>query len=61
MDRLVDKFFSEIDELTKFNFGAIFDAFVSVVHSVIGNHAPLKRLSSKEQKLKHKPWITEDI
>ena len=38
-----------------------FDAFVSVVHSVIENHAPLKRLSRKEQKLKRKLWITKDI
>ena len=47
--------------MTEFNFDATFDAFVSVVHSVIENHAPLKRLSRKEQKLKRKPWITKDI
>ena len=47
--------------MTEFNFDATFDAFVSVVHSVIENHAPLRRLSCKEQKLKSKPWMTEGI
>ena len=61
MDKSVNKFLHGIDELTEFNFDATFDAFVSVVHSVIKNHAPLKRLSRKEQKLKRKPWITKDI
>ena len=61
MDKSVNKFLHGIDKLTEFNFDATFDAFVSVVHSVIEKHAPLKRLSRKEQKLKRKPWITKDI
>ena len=56
IDKSVYKFLHGIDKLTEFNFEATFDAFVSV-HSVIENHAPLKRLSRKEQKLKRKPWI----
>ena len=47
--------------MTEFNFDATFDAFVYEVHSVIENHAPLKRLCRKEQKLKRKLWITKDI
>ena len=27
----------------------------------VERHAPLKKLTSKEIKLKHKPWITVDI
>ena len=61
MDKSVNKFVHGTDKLTEFNFDATSDAFVSVVHSVIENHAPLKRLSRKEQKLKRKPWITKDI
>ena len=61
MEKSVNKFLHGIDKLTEFNFDATFDAFVSVVHSVIENHAPLKRLFRKEQKLKRKPWITKDI
>ena len=44
MDRSVKMFSYGIDELTEFNLDATFDAFVSVVHSVIENHGPLKRL-----------------
>ena len=40
MDRSASKFLRGFDELTKFNCDAAFDAFVSVVHSVIENHAP---------------------
>ena len=61
MDKSINKFLHGTDKLTEFNFDATFDAFVSVVHSIIENHAPLKRLSRKEQKVKRKPWITKDI
>ena len=62
MDKSVIKFLHGMDKLTEFNFDATFNAFVSVVHSEIENHASLKRLSRKEQKLKRKPWIiTKDI
>ena len=47
--------------MTELNFDSTFDAFASVVVSVIENHAPFKRLSREEQKLKRKPWITKDI
>lgn len=43
------------------NFDTCFDDFVSAIKETIDNHAPLKRLSRKEQKLKSKPWLTKGI
>ena len=58
MDRSVNKFLRGIDEFTDFSFDATFDAFESVVHSVIENHAVLNDYRAKSKNLKGKPWIT---
>ena len=61
MNTAVYDYLSNLGELTKLNFHRAFDEFVSLVQNVTEKHAPLKRLSRKQQKLKSKPWITKEI
>ena len=61
MNTAVYDYLSNLGELTELNFDRTFDEFVSLVQNVMEKHAPLKRLSRKQQKLKSKPWITKKI
>ena len=61
MNTAVYDYLSNLGELTELNFDRTFDEFVSLVPNVMEKHAPLKRLSRKQQKLKSKPWITKEI
>ena len=38
-----------------------FETFFSTIKSIIDRHAPLKKMSLKERKLKLKPWLTKGI
>ena len=38
-----------------------FNGFVNLLRSIIEDHAPLKRLSRRQQKLQSKPWLTKGI
>ena len=38
-----------------------FSGFVNLLRSIIDDHAPLKRLSRRQQKLRSKPWLTKGI
>ena len=38
-----------------------FNRFVNLLRSIIENHAPLKRLFRRQQKLRSKPWLTKGI
>ena len=38
-----------------------FETFFSTIKSIIDRHAPLKKISLKELKLKLKPWLTKGI
>ena len=38
-----------------------FESFITIVNSIIAEHAPLKKISVKERKLRAKPWITKGI
>ena len=40
---------------------SLFESFITTVNSVIAEHAPLKKISVKERKLRAKPWITKGI
>ena len=57
MNTAVYDYLINLGELTELNFDRTFDEFVSLVQNVMEKHAPLKRLSRKQQKLKSKPWI----
>ena len=39
----------------------IFNNFINIVKTAIDNHAPLKKLSRRQRKLKLKPWITRGL
>ena len=52
------------DAILEINNGDVdksFESFITTVNSVIAEHAPLKKMSVKERKLKAKPWITKGI
>ena len=51
MDKSVIKFLHGMDKLTECNFDATFNAFVSVVHSEIENHALLNDYLAKSKNL----------
>ena len=39
----------------------LFNRFINIFQSVVDNYAPLRPISRKKAKLKHKPWITKGI
>jgi len=43
------------------NFNTTFNKFVAVIANTIDKHAPQKRLSRKQEKMRNKPWLTNDI
>ena len=61
MNTAVYDYLSNLGELTELNFDRTFDELMSLVQNVMEKHAPLKRLSRKQQNLKSKPWITKEI
>ena len=54
-------FFHQNKELNDYNFNHRFRDFIEIVKSKIDKHAPLKKLTRKQRKLKCKPWITRGI
>ena len=47
--------------INKGNIDLLFDLFNENVNKLILKHAPLKKLTVQEKKLRLKPWITTDI
>ena len=43
------------------NFNQLIAEFIELIENTIEFHAPLKKLSGKQQKLQSKPWITKGI
>ena len=57
-----DLFNTNWDAILEVNNGAVdksFESFITTVNSIIGEHAPFKKISVKERKLRAKPWITK--
>ena len=52
---------SNINAITESNINDIFDSFYSLLTSTINAHAPLKKLTRKQKRLKNKPWITKGL
>ena len=42
-------------------FDDVFNQFVNITEKTIEKHTPLEHMSSKQQKLARKPWITKGI
>ena len=40
------------------NFNQLFSDFIEIIKSAIDHHAPFKKLSRRQRKLKQKPWIS---
>ena len=40
------------------NFNKLFSDFIEIIKSAIDHHAPFKKLSRRQRKLKQKPWIS---
>ena len=50
-----------MNTLTKNNINDVFDEFYSLITKTISNHAPLKKLSRKQKRLKSNPWMTKGL
>ena len=61
LNNSIFNFMLDSKEITETNFDDSFEAFVSIVLHTIDKHAPLKRMSRKQKKIKRKPWITWNI
>ena len=48
-------------EINNGNVDKSFEYFITTVNSITVEHAPLKKISVKERKLRAKPWITKGI
>ena len=57
----VSSFFSNKLAINSQIFNIVFSEFVKIINNAINEHAPLKKLSRAQQKLKMKPWITHGI
>ena len=57
----LDNFMSKINAITESNINDIFNSFYSLLTSIINAHAPLKKLTRKQKRLKNKPWITKGL
>ena len=63
-DDVQSKFFAYIIKMPNLdsdNVNDSFNGFVNLLRSIIDDHAPLKRLSRRQQKLRSKPWLTKGI
>ena len=60
MNRFVS-FFKNNCDVNPSNFNNLFSDCINIIKSIINFHAPLKKLSRKQLKLKLKPWITKGL
>ena len=54
-------FLENLTETTADNFNNVFDYFTNTYKRIVDQHAPLKCLSRKKQRLHNKPWIAKGI
>ena len=55
------EFFNNNCDVNPSNFNNLFSDCINIIKSIINFHAPLKKLSRKQLKLKLKPWITKGL
>ena len=58
---LVNTNWDAVLEVNNSNVDKSFESFITTVNSIIAEHAPLKKISVKERKLRAKPWIAKGI
>ena len=54
-------FIPKIFEILENNLNEVFNEFYFLISSTIDAHAPLKKPSRKQNRLKNKPWITKGL
>lgn len=54
-------FFHSLNVINPINFNIVFGDFIDIIAKTIDLHAPNRKLSRKERKLKSKPWITNTL
>ena len=57
----MENFYNCLETVGIDNFDATFDQFLHIIKTKIDQHAPLKKYSRKQRRLKEKPWITKAI
>ena len=57
----LDDFMLKIPTATATNINSMFEDFYSLITTTIENHAPLKKLTRKQTRLRNKPWITKGL
>ena len=57
----INSFFLTINYIDGNNFDDIFDQFLQLLTNAITLHAPMRKLTRKQQKLVNKPWISRGI
>ena len=55
----INSFMPKILTISENNVDDIFNEFYLLITSTIDTHAPLKKLSRKQKRLRSKPWITK--
>ena len=61
MQSQFNQFLPQLHTVTENDFNNKFEKFYSIIKLTIEKHAPLKKLSRKQQRLKNKPWITKSL
>ena len=61
VEQFADRFLEDLTEITAENFNNVFDYFTNSYKRIVDQHAPIKCLSRKKQRLQNKPWISKGI
>ena len=61
LQKRINRFMPKILIISENNVDVIFNEFYLLITSNIDTHAPLKKLSRKQRRLRSKPWITKGL
>ena len=57
----IENFVPKLNIVTGKNFNDLLEQLYSLITKILDTHAPLKKLSRKQRRLKSKPWITKGL
>ena len=61
LQKTINGFMPKILTILENNVDDMFNVFYLLITSTIDTHAPLKKLSRKQRRLRSKPWITKGL
>ena len=61
LQKRINSFMPKILTISENNVDDIFNEFYLLIASTTNTHAPLKKLSTKQKRLRSKPWITKGL